>query len=82
MLLLQFPGNPLYILFFYLFLFFRKHKQNKRINILRGEIEYQMIAFNIMNFNVGYHDVNYVRGERKRHIKNQIFFVKGGTRVP
>ena len=39
MLLLQFSGNPLYILFFYLFLFFRKHKQNRKRNIVIGESE-------------------------------------------
>jgi hypothetical protein len=82
MLLLQFPGSPLYILFFYLFLFFRKHKKNKKINILRGKIEYQMIVFNITNFNVGYHDVKYVRGERKRHIKNLIFYNGGVCASP
>jgi hypothetical protein len=87
MLLLQFSGNPLYKLFFYLFLFFRKHKQNKKINVLREKIEYQTVVFNITIFNVGYHGVDYVgenasaifktgfftRGERARPLKNATF---------
>jgi hypothetical protein len=87
MLLLQISGDPLYILFFYLFLFFRKHKQNKKINVLREGIEYKTVVFNITIFNVGYHAVNYVgknvsaifkagfftRGERARPLKNATF---------
>jgi hypothetical protein len=53
MLLLQFPGNPLYILFFYLFLFFRKHKQNRKRNIVIKKNEYQRIFLNTTVFNVG-----------------------------
>jgi hypothetical protein len=39
MFLHQFSGYPLYIPFLLLFLFFIKHKQNKKRNIIREEIE-------------------------------------------
>jgi hypothetical protein len=80
MLLLQFPGNPLYILFFYLFLFFRKHKQNKKINVLIGKSEYQNVFLNTTIFNVGLRGVTHDGGERKRHIQSRIFY-EGGVRV-
>jgi hypothetical protein len=61
------------------FIFFRKHKQNRKRNITIEENEYQKIVPNTTVFNVGYHDVNRVRGEHKRHIQVQIFHEWGSA---
>ena len=66
--------------FLLLFLFFRKHKQNKKRNIIREKIKWQMIFLSTTIFNVGYHDSNHDRKERKRHIQRRIFFTRGSVR--